>query len=85
MNEAGRKIVATVVVLAAGAMLVTAAVKKTRVYDRETEQYGLAAFSRVSDAQMVYNSTFSGIVRRDGKLYFTYDRARLSGKQTCPT
>jgi len=34
---------------------------------------------------LVANTTFTGVTRREGQLYLTYDPAKKTGKQSCPT
>jgi hypothetical protein len=42
-------------------------------------------FEQISDSDLVANATFTGVVRRDGRLYWTYDPSQKQGKQACPT
>lgn len=44
-------------------------------------------FEKITDAQMVIESTFSGVGKTSkGAFYFTYDRtAALTGHKPCPT
>jgi hypothetical protein len=39
----------------------------------------------ISDLTLVQNATFTGVIRRDGQLFFSYDPAQKHGKQSCPT
>ena len=56
-----------------------------KVFDASAEEFGLVAFMKLPDWQMVVDSTFGGVTRKDGKLYSTYDRAASGGKRACPT
>ncbi len=38
-----------------------------------------------SDRQLVENTTFTGVVRKEDKLYLTYDASQKRGKRACPT
>ena len=37
------------------------------------------------DYQLVENATFTGVVRKEGRLYYTYDPTKPRGKRSCPT
>lgn len=39
----------------------------------------------ISDSQLVENATFTGVIRSDHLLYFTYDPTKPRGRQACPT
>ena len=43
------------------------------------------ALGPISDFALIENATFTGVTRKEGKLFFTYDPARKHGKQSCPT
>lgn len=45
----------------------------------------VATAQSISDFDLVRNATFTGVTRRDGQLYLTYDPAQKRGKQSCPT
>ncbi len=40
---------------------------------------------QISDWEMIFATTFTGIVRKDGKLWLMYDPSAPAGKQACPT
>jgi hypothetical protein len=40
---------------------------------------------RIGDWQMIEATTFTGIARKDGKLWLTYDPSQPAGKRACPT
>lgn len=56
-----------------------------KVYAADSEDYGILVFERIPDRQLVVDSTFSGVLRREGRLFSTYDRSQVRGKQACPT
>lgn len=86
-NQRLRKIIATALLAAAVAMMVAGLVHQRRVYEDSGDfaEFGLRTFTRVRDVEMAIDATFSGIVRKDGRLYTTYDRMAPRGKQACPT
>lgn len=73
------------VLAAALLMLLDGAWREHRVYDPDTEEFGLLGFTRVTDRQMVVDATFGGVTRRNARLYSTYDRSAPQGKRACPT
>lgn len=79
------KVVATAVFIVALIFIGVGAASSHKVYEGETEEYGLAAFVRLADWQLVVDATFGGVESRHGKLYSTYDRAEGGGKRACPT
>ena len=40
---------------------------------------------QISDSDLMVNATFTGVVRRDGNLFWTYNPAEKQAKQACPT
>ncbi|HOW98366.1 MAG TPA: hypothetical protein P5567_07035 [Kiritimatiellia bacterium] len=56
-----------------------------KVYAADSEEYGILVFERITDRQLVEDATFSGVLRREGRLFSTYDRSQVRGKQACPT
>lgn len=86
-NARLQKIIATTLLIAATGMLVAGLTIKRRVYDQDDEfkQFGILTFTRVSDAAMCVDATFTGVVGKEGKLYSTYNRMAPTGKRACPT
>ena len=41
--------------------------------------------SALNDWRLVENTTFTGVIRREGQLYLTYDPAKKRGKRACPS
>ncbi|MBP7829228.1 MAG: hypothetical protein KA248_04850 [Kiritimatiellae bacterium] len=73
-------------VLAAALVLVGVGwLRSHKVYAADSEDYGILVFERIADRQLVVDATFSGVLRRDGRLFSTYDRSQVRGKQACPT
>ena len=79
------KVAASVVLVLAVAFVVAACLHTHKVYDPDTEAFGILAFTRVGERDLVIDATFTGVTRRDGRLYSTYDRSQPRGKQACPT
>ena len=86
-NQRLRKAVATSLLVAAAVLLLAGLTFKRRVYDQDDDfkQFGLLTFTRVSDADLCADATFTGVVRKEGKLYSTYDRLAPKAKRACPT
>ena len=86
MNTARLRNSMAVGVLIAAVILVAAgAGRRHRVYEAVPDEFGLRIFHRVNEAGLIEDSTFGGVVRRDGRLLTTYDRAAPRGKRSCPT
>ncbi|OQA25588.1 MAG: hypothetical protein BWY59_01712 [Verrucomicrobia bacterium ADurb.Bin345] len=80
-----RRIVASVVLLVALVFVVAGAARTHRVYGMDGNEFGLLTFDRIREGELVVDSTFTGVARRDGRLHSTYDRTVERGKRTCPT
>jgi hypothetical protein len=66
--------------------LLTAGSLRTRkVYESDSGDMGILTFQRVRDWRLVEDATFTGVVRRDGRLCATYDRNAPRGKKKCPS
>ena len=84
-NAAYQKPLAITALIGALALLIVANVQVHKVYDADAEEWGLVAFVKISERELVEDATFTGVVRRADKLYSTYDRAAPRGKRRCPT
>ncbi len=84
-RETKERIVAAFLLAAAVLLLLAGGMRTHQVYDESTEEYGLRSFTRISDAELVEDATFSGVERLDGRLYSTYDRSEPRGRRACPT
>jgi hypothetical protein len=67
------------------ACLAAGVCRRHKVYAKDTGDVGLLRFRMISDAQLIVDATFTGVARRGGKLYSTYDRAGPRGKRMCPS
>lgn len=76
---------AVAVLIAAFVLLILGIFCTRKVYDAQTEAVGVVAFIKLSDRNLVVDATFTGVERRNGRLYSTYDRSQPRGKQACPT
>ncbi len=80
-----RKVIAVAVLIVALALLLAGSIRTHKVYESDTEEFGLLTFYRINELQMVVDATFHGVAREDGRLYSTYDRSQPRGKSACPT
>jgi len=79
------RILAGIGLAVAMSLVVIGAVISHKVYDAGTEEFGIVAFTRIGERQLVEDATFSGVLRKGDRLYSTYDRAVPKGKRACPT
>ena len=79
------KLAAALLLAAALVLLLVGALRSHKVYDPVTEEFGIRAFQRVSELELVVDATFGGVRRDKGLLYTTYDRSEPRGKRACPT
>ena len=80
-----RKTYATVAMVVASIFLLAGAARSFKVYnppDAETTDEG---YHVISETQLIIDGTFTGVVRKDGALYSTYDRTNPQAKPACPT
>ena len=83
-----RKSVASCLLIAALALMAFGSVRTHKVYDAKDDdfaEFGLLTFARIGGRDLVIDATFTGVVRKDGRLYSTYDRTKPRGKKACPT
>ncbi len=80
-----RKIIAVAALIVALALLLAGSIRTHKVYESDTEEFGLLTFYRINEFQMVVDATFHGVAREGGRLYSTYDRSQPRGKSACPT
>lgn len=80
-----KKIIAAAGVVVALVLLVLGSIRTHKVYESDTEEFGLLTFYRISEFQMVVDATFHGVAREEDRLYSTYDRSQPRGKSACPT
>ncbi len=79
------RIAAAFLLSVAALLLAVGALRTYKVYDDSTEEFGLLSFTRISDAELVVDATFSGVEQRGERLYSTYDRSEPRGRRACPT
>ena len=80
-----QKIIAFVLLAIAVGLLAASPFVSHRAFDPDTEEFGLQAFTRLSEMQLVVDTTFGGVMRKGDKLFSTYDRTVARGKRSCPT
>lgn len=84
-RTAKERIAAAILLTVAVLFLLVGGMRSYKVYDRNTETFGLLKFTSISDAELVIDATFSGVERKGDRLYSTYDRSEPRGKRSCPT
>jgi len=85
MTRRAELISAGIALLVVAVLLAIGLVRSHKIYDKSTEEFGIQAFTKISEASLVEDATFSGVVRQGERLYSTYDRALPKGKRACPT
>jgi len=80
-----QKVLAAAALIVAMALLIAGSVRQHKVYEPAAEEFGLVAFQRITDRELVIDTTFGGAIRKGLKLYSTYDRSKPRGKKACPT
>ena len=90
-----RRILGTLVLVGAVALILVGAGQKYKVclfQSEEDEAWADDEFDipppweRLTENQLVFDATFSGVTVRDGRLHSTYDRSVVStGRRACPT
>ncbi|MGD8535942.1 MAG: hypothetical protein PVF66_08845 [Candidatus Aminicenantes bacterium] len=80
-----RKVMAVGVLIVVLALLLAGSIRTHKVYESDTEEFGLLTFHRINEFQMVVDATFHGVAREGDRLYSTYDRSQPRGKSACPT
>ena len=86
-NTAKQKAAGIVLMLLAIGLIVLGATRSYKAYDDDeiAEAFGIFSYQTVSDRELIVDSTFAGVVLRDGTLFSTYDRAEGGAKRACPT
>ncbi len=84
-RTAKERITAVLLFAMALLLLLTGGMRSYKVYDRGNGEFGLLTFTRISDAELVIDATFSGVEREGDRLFTTYDRSEPRGKRSCPT
>jgi len=85
LNLAKDRLIAAAVGLAALGLLLMGSVSKHKVFESAPSAFGINPFTRVSERQLIMDSTFGGAKLEGGRLVTTYDRLKPSGKRACPT
>lgn len=83
--DSKRKLSAIVALAIAFGFVLAGAARTHRAYTQDGDTFGLLTFDKVSERQLVVDSTFTGVERRNGRLFSTYDRTVERGKRACPT
>lgn len=85
MNATLQKTLAALTMVTAILLMIIGAGRSVKVYERDTDAFGVDAFQRISDRQLIIDATSTGVSREGAKLYSTYDRTQPRGKQACPS
>ena len=80
-----RKFLVIILMILAILFLYLGTSRTYKVYSSGGDEFGVAIFYRVTDRQIVEDTTFHGVVVRGKKLYSTYDRLAEKRKRSCPT
>ena len=80
-----RKMLATFALILAAMLIVIGARRSHKIFDEMEDDFGLLAYQRIDDRQLIIDTTFSGVLRKGDRLHSTYDRAQQKGKRACPT
>lgn len=78
-------IIGAIFFLCAVTLILYGSSQKRKVYDKDCEEFGIQAYTLVSEKALVVDATFSGTIRKGDKLFSTYDRSEPVGKRSCPT
>ena len=73
------------VLLVAIVLIGAGVLRQHKVYDADSADFGMLMFHRIREWDLIVDTTFTGIVRQDGKLHATYDRSAPRSKRACPT
>lgn len=73
-------------ILSAGMILFSLG-REFRAYREDVPEDDLVFFDKISEATLVGDSTFAGVIRSEltGRLVSTYDRSQPRGRPACPT
>ena len=89
-TELLRKAIAAVALGGAIVMLAAGTVAKHQVLlvdaEKMAKEFDIPPpFEALGEIQLVIDSTFMGVVRKEGKLHSTYDRSVQLTRRSCPT
>jgi hypothetical protein len=88
-----RMILAVTVLVAGGLLFACGFLVFHKVHDMpdpafDLSEFGLEGvlpFRSISEKDLLVDATSTGVARKDGELYSTYDRSGVRGKRKCPT
>lgn len=80
-----RKWLAGIILAAAVVMILVGSARSFKIYEETKDDWGIQTFVRISEKDLIIDTTFSGLALKSGKLYSTYDRSKSAGKRDCPT
>jgi hypothetical protein len=82
-----RVLVGSVVLVLSAGMVAYSLAREYRAYREDRPAGDLVFFDTISEAVLVEDSTFAGVMRSEktGRLISTYDRTQPKGRPACPT
>ena len=81
MNPKLQKILGILFLILTLFFIIAGLARTHRVYENDQSVF----YYKVAERRLVVDATFSGVIRRDSRLYTTYDRTKAVGKRACPT
>lgn len=80
-----RRVFTILLLVLAIAMIAVGVRRKHKVYDLQSAVPGMLMFHRVPERELIVDSTFTGVIRQDGRLCTVYNRSEPRTKRKCPT
>lgn len=72
--------------LIAIAFLIVGATRSYKVYEPNTQDFGMDVYASTSEGALIIDATFGGVRREGAKLFSTIDPgAPSAGRRACPT
>jgi hypothetical protein len=84
-REIREKVLGGLALLAGAILIGTGATARHKVYDAAGGEYGVRTFHKITERELIADTTIGGVTRHGGKLLSTYDRTGPRGKRACPT
>ena len=79
------KIFSILILILSIIILVAGYLQTYKVFDEEMNEFNIPVFYKVSEKELIIDSTFGGVTRKNSKLYTTYNRNIKQSKRPCPT
>lgn len=85
MRPEKRKILSWTVLLTGVVLVVVGCFRTVELYTWRSRHRRVKRTERITEFQFVEDTTFGGLLRKNGLLYTNYDRTIRGGKKPCPT